>query len=367
MSKTLKLAQELMACPSVTPEDAGCQDILIKRLQQLGFTIEPLNFGKVKNFWARRGTQSPLFVFAGHTDVVPTGPLEQWTSAPFTPTLREGYLYGRGAVDMKGALAAMVTACETFIENYPNHEGSIGFLITGDEEGPAVDGTVKVVQHLQSRQEHIDWCIVGEPSSSTHVGDTLKNGRRGSLSGQLTIWGVQGHIAYPEKADNPIHKAIPALALLTPITSLQISNIHAGTGATNVTPDSIIIDFNIRYAFDVTAEQLQKEIHHLLDSQAFKYTLDWSHSAKPFLSPAESELVEACRTAIREITGLETNLSTSGGTSDARFIAPTGTQVIELGLCNETIHQINECVRVEDLEILSELYLQILENLLKNV
>jgi len=375
MSDTIQLAIDLISRDSVTPEDRGCQQLMAERLQKIGFNIEPLRYGEVDNLWARRGTDGPLFVFAGHTDVVPTGPLEQWRIDPFKPEITaDGMLYGRGAADMKGSLAAMVTACERFIEQHPQHRGSIGFLITSDEEGPAVNGTVKVVQHLQARNEHIDYCLVGEPSSTDKLGDVVKNGRRGSFSGELTVRGQQGHVAYPHLAENPIHKAAPALAELAatewdqgneffPPTTFQISNIHAGTGANNVIPGELHILFNLRYSTAVTHTELQQRIEALLDKYQLDYHIDWNLSGEPFLTP-EGELVDATCKAIREVCGYDTELSTAGGTSDGRFIAPSGAQVIELGPLNATIHKINEHVRAADLDLLSETYEKILHNLL---
>jgi succinyl-diaminopimelate desuccinylase len=373
-SPTLSLAKELIARASVTPEDAGCQPLLAGRLQKMGFHTEHLRFGKVDNLWARRGDKAPLFVFAGHTDVVPTGPQAQWRSNPFEPSVRDGRLYGRGAADMKGSLAAMVVASEQFLRRHPQHRGSIGFLLTSDEEGPAVDGTVKVIEHLLSRGERIDWCLVGEPTCTDKVGDTIKNGRRGSLSGMLTIYGQQGHVAYPHLADNPVHRAVPALAELSatqwdqgnehfPPTTFQISNIHAGTGADNVIPGELKVHFNFRYSTAVTHTLLQERVESLLKKYQLKYRLDWTLSGKPFLT-SKGELIDAVTRAIREEAGIETELSTAGGTSDGRFIAPTGAQVVELGPVNATIHKIDECVAVEDLERLTAIYRQTLENLL---
>jgi succinyl-diaminopimelate desuccinylase len=375
MSDTIQLAIELISRASITPEDKGCQPLMAERLQKIGFDIEPMRFGEVDNLWARRGSDGPLFVFAGHTDVVPTGPLDQWQVAPFEPEISaDGMLYGRGAADMKGSLAAMVTACERFIAEHPGHRGSIGFLITSDEEGPAVNGTVKVVEHLQARNEHIDYCLVGEPSSTSKLGDVVKNGRRGSVSGELIIRGQQGHVAYPHLADNPIHKAAPVLAELAatewdrgneffPPTTFQISNIHGGTGASNVIPGELHVSFNLRYSTEVTHTRLQQRIEALLDKHGLDYRVDWNLSGKPFLTP-EGELVDATCRAIREVCGYDTQLSTAGGTSDGRFIAPTGSQVIELGPLNATIHKINEHVRAADLDLLSETYEKILHNLL---
>ncbi len=373
-SPTLKLAQALIARPSVTPEDAGCQALLMTHLKPLGFHEQRLRFGEVDNLWARRGTQAPLFVFAGHTDVVPPGPREQWQSDPFSPEIRDGLLYGRGAADMKGSLAAMVTACERFVAVHPRHRGSIAFLITSDEEGPAVDGTRRVVESLQARGESIEWCLVGEPSSRERLGDVIKNGRRGSLGGRLRVRGVQGHIAYPHLARNPIHLFAPALAELCalewdagnaffPPTAFQVSNIHAGTGADNVIPGELEVLFNFRYSTETTAEKLRATVEGVLERHRLDYTLEWRLSGEPFLTPAGA-LVDATRAAVREVTGHEPALSTDGGTSDGRFIAPTGAQVVELGPLNATIHKIDECVAVADLDTLSLLYERILIKLL---
>lgn len=374
MSATLQLAIDLISRPSVTPDDAGCQDTMIAHLEAIGFKIERLPFGDVQNFWARRGASGPLFAFAGHSDVVPTGPVTQWHSPPFAPEIRDGYLYGRGTADMKGSLAAMVTACERFVTLYPDHTGSIAFLITSDEEGPSVNGTVKVIEHLSARGEKIDWCLVGEPTSTQHVGDVVKNGRRGSLGGKLIVHGMQGHVAYPQLADNPIHRAAPALAELCaitwdtgdaffPATTFQISNIHAGTGANNVIPGDLEAVFNFRYSTAITHQQLRESVENVLNKHNVKFTLDWNLSGQPFLT-RKGELIDAARAAIREISGIETELSTSGGTSDGRFIAPTGAQVLELGPVNATIHKLNECVKVADLDTLSYYYQRILEKLL---
>jgi len=374
MSETLELAKDLVGRASVTPEDAGCQKLMRERLEAIGFRSEQLTFGDVSNFWARRGDHTPLLVFAGHTDVVPTGPLEQWHSDPFTPDIRDGMLYGRGAADMKGSLAAMITACEAFVAAHPDHKGSIGFLITSDEEGPAVDGTVKVVDHLVKKGERIDLCLVGEPSSSQRVGDVIKNGRRGSLNGKLLVHGEQGHVAYPQLATNPVHLAAPALAELIsiewdqgnahfPPTSFQISNLQAGTGAENIIPGNLNVMFNLRYSTELTEQKIRERIHAILDKYQLNYTLEWRLSGEPFLTPV-GELVDAAREAIREVIHMETSLSTSGGTSDGRFIAPTGAQVLELGPINATIHQVNECVAVTALDELSAIYRGILEKLL---
>lgn len=374
MSATLDLTLDLIRCPSVTPVDANCQELMIQRLEKIGFTIERLRFGDVDNFWARRGSTTPVFAFAGHTDVVPTGTLSAWHNDPFQPEIRDGVLYGRGAADMKGSLAAMVVACENFVAQHPHHQGSIAFLITSDEEGVAKDGTVKVVEHLEARQEKITWCLVGEPSSSKVLGDVIKNGRRGSLNGILKVIGIQGHVAYPQLADNPIHKAAPALAELAaevwdhgneffPATSFQISNIHAGTGANNVIPADIEVVFNFRFSTEVTAEQLKARTEAILAKHSLKYDLAWSLSGHPFLT-AKGELVAASVEAIKEVVGIDAELSTSGGTSDGRFIAPTGAQVLELGPINATIHKINECVNVADLDALTKMYEGILVRLL---
>jgi succinyl-diaminopimelate desuccinylase len=374
MNGTLELAQALISRPSVTPADAGCQTLLGGQLEKLGFVVEHLRFGDVDNFWARRGTKKPLFVFAGHTDVVPPGPIDKWETDPFEPVMREGYLYGRGAADMKSSLAAMVTACERFVAAHPHHEGSIGFLITSDEEGPAVNGTVKVLEYLRSHNETIDWCLVGEPTSHRQTGDVIKIGRRGSLNGNLRIHGKQGHVAYPQLADNPIHRAAPAVAELAavewdrgnehfPPTSFQISNIHAGTGAENVIPDTLDILFNLRFSTEITASAIQSRVTEILDRHGLHYTLDWKLSGEPFLTPPGT-LIDAVHAAVTAVTGMPPELSTSGGTSDGRFIAPGGTQVVELGPVNATIHKINECVKIVELDTLSMVYEEILKHLL---
>ncbi|RLA58034.1 MAG: succinyl-diaminopimelate desuccinylase [Gammaproteobacteria bacterium] len=374
MEKTLELCCELIRRPSVTPEDAGCQALMMERLQQLGFTCTGLPCGEVSNFWAEHGTDGPILVFAGHTDVVPTGPTEQWRTPPFEPTLIDGTLFGRGAADMKGSLAAMLVACEEFIDQHPDHPGRIGFLVTSDEEGPAVDGTVKVLDYLQQQGQSIDWCLVGEPSSTHALGDVIKNGRRGSLGAELTIKGVQGHIAYPHLADNPIHQALPALQALAvevwdqgneffPPTSLQISNINGGTGATNLIPGEVAIQFNFRFSTEVTAIQLQHRTEAILRGHQLDYDIQWRLSGQPFFT-ASGKLVDATVASIREITGCDTELSTSGGTSDGRFIAPTGAQVVELGPINATIHKLNEQVLASDLPRLAAIYRRILERLL---
>jgi succinyl-diaminopimelate desuccinylase len=375
MSKTLELACALIARRSLTPDDAGCQELLIERLQPLGFRIERMRFGNVDNLWARRGSSGPLLVFAGHTDVVPTGPVEQWLSAPFEPTLRDGMLYGRGAADMKTSVAAFITAIEEFVATHPNHSGSIGLLITSDEEGVAVDGTVRVVEALQARNEGIDYCIVGEPTSNKQVGDMIKNGRRGSLSGTLTVKGIQGHIAYPHLVKNPIHMVAPAIAELAntvwdqgneyfPPTSWQISNMNGGTGATNVVPGEVEILFNFRFSTASTEDGLKARVHTILDQHQVEYDLLWELSGKPYLTP-QGDLVEAISGAIQQAYGVTPELSTSGGTSDGRFIADICPQVIEFGPLNATIHKLNECVAVADIEPLKDTYRLTLEALLK--
>ena len=370
----LALSQQLISCRSLTPDDSGCQEILIGRLNKIGFNIEKIQSNGVENIWARRGTTAPVLCFAGHTDVVPTGPLDQWESDPFTPTIRDGKLYGRGAADMKSSLAAFITAIESFVCLHPDHSGSIALLITSDEEGIAVDGTVKVVEALKEREEKIDYCIVGEPTCLNQLGDTIKNGRRGSLSGALTIKGIQGHIAYPHLAKNPIHLAAPCIAELAqtewdcgneyfPPTTWQISNISGGTGVTNVIPGEIEIIFNFRFSTASTVESLQNKMHQILDKHGLKYNLDWSLSGKPFLTP-KGDLVDAINNSINSVMNIEPELSTSGGTSDGRFIAEICPQVVEFGPINATIHKINECVEVDDIEKLSEIYQGTIENLL---
>lgn len=374
MSDTLALAKELIARPSVTPEDAGCQAILAQRLQALGFSVETLRYGEVDNLWARRGSEGPLFVFAGHTDVVPSGPESDWRHPPFSPTEENGLLYGRGAADMKGSLAAMITATERFLAQHPNHCGSLAYLITSDEEGVAINGTVKVVEWLQTRNEKIDWCLVGEPTSTAQIGDVIKNGRRGSLGATLTIRGVQGHVAYPHLAKNPVHLFAPALAELVaiewdqgneffPPTTFQISNMQAGTGATNVIPGELQVIFNFRFSTEVTDAALRDRVESILNRHQLDYQIDWQLSGQPFLTP-EGELVDASRAAIQSVCGYVADLSTSGGTSDGRFIAPTGAQVVELGPLNATIHKRDEHVTIADLDTLSNVYQQILVKLL---
>ncbi|MBS0346552.1 MAG: succinyl-diaminopimelate desuccinylase [Proteobacteria bacterium] len=371
---TLALTRELIARPSVTPQDSGCLELIAARLAPLDFVCERIDGGGVSNLWARRGTQSPLVVFAGHTDVVPTGPLADWHSDPFVPTERDGFLYGRGAADMKSSLAAFVTAIEAFVAAHPDHAGSIALLLTSDEEGDATHGTTLVVETLRARGETLDYCIVGEPTSVDTIGDTIKNGRRGSLSGKLTVKGVQGHIAYPHLAKNPIHLAAPALAELAsvtwdegneyfPPTSWQMSNIKAGTGATNVIPGALEVLFNFRFATVHTADDLKAKVHAILDRHGLDYDLAWTLGGKPFLTPRGS-LVTALSGAIRDTVGLNTELSTTGGTSDGRFIADICPQVVEFGPVNATIHKLNECIAVDAIEPLSAIYRRTLENLL---
>ena len=374
MSDTLQLAKDLIARRSLTPDDAGCQDILIERLEKLGFKIERMRFGNVDNFWARRGTASPVVVFAGHTDVVPTGPVENWFSPPFEPTIRDGMLYGRGAADMKTSIAAFITAIEMFLAQHPKHHGSIALLITSDEEGVAVDGTVRVVETLRARGETIDYCIVGEPTSNKQVGDMIKNGRRGSLSGTLIAKGIQGHIAYPLLVKNPIHMVAPAIAELAattwdngneyfPPTTWQISNMNGGTGATNVVPGTVEIWFNFRFSTASTEQSLKDKVHAILDKHGVTYDLKWELSGKPYLT-AKGSLVAAISRAIEQSYGITPELSTGGGTSDGRFIADICPQVIEFGPLNATIHKLNECVGVSDIEPLKLTYQRTLENLL---
>jgi len=374
MSATQDLCTELIARRSVSPKDEGCQLILAARLEAMGFTVENMPFGEVSNLWARRGTEGPLVCLAGHTDVVPPGDSAQWQSEPFSATVRDGYLYGRGAADMKGSIAAMITACERFVADNGEIKGSIAFLITSDEESIAVDGTRKVIETLQSRGEKIDYCVVGEPSSSEALGDVIRNGRRGSLNGTLTVHGTGGHVAYPDLANNPVHHFMPALAELCaqtwdqgneyfPPTSFQLSNIHAGEGTNNVIPGEMTALFNFRFSSEVTAEDLMEKTESIFNAHYENYTLEWQLSGNPFIT-AEGVLTDAVSRAIESVTGLTTQLSTSGGTSDGRFIAPTGAEVVEIGPCNRTIHKVNECVSVADLEDLSRIYQGILTNLL---
>lgn len=376
MSETLELLKQLIQRESVTPNDAGCQDLLAERLSKLGFVDERLDFADTQNQWLRRGTQAPLLVFLGHTDVVPTGPLDKWDSPPFQPTIRDGKLYGRGAADMKGGIAAFVTALERFLAEHPQHKGSIAILLTSDEEGPATNGVVKVVEVLQQRGDKIDWCLVGEPSSDKHIGDVIRVGRRGSLNAKLTVAGIQGHVAYPELAENPIHSFAPALKELTeeiwdhgnaffPPTRLQVSNISSGTGAENIIPGQLEAQFNLRFCTELDEATIKARTHAILDKHGFKYDIQWRLSGNPFLTE-RGELVDATHAAIQTVCGFETVDDTGGGTSDGRFIAPTGAQVIELGPLNASIHKVNEHIGLDELETLSRSYQQILGNLLIN-
>lgn len=375
MSKTIQLAQSLIKIDSVTPNDKGCQALMTDHLKQSNFEISDLKFEEVDNFWAQHGAGSPVFVFAGHTDVVPVGDASKWDLDPFSGEIKDGMLHGRGAADMKGSLAAMLDASERFVKDYPDHKGTIGYLITSDEEGPAVNGTVKVCEHLNNIGQNVDYCLVGEPSATNVLGDVIKNGRRGSLNGTLKIIGKQGHIAYPHLANNPIHLAVPVLNELCeelwdkgneyfPATSFQVSNIHSGTGVTNVIPGTIEVVFNFRYSTESTHEGLQKRVCDILDKHNLEYEIDWNHSGYPFLTP-KGDLVASCVDAIKKVMNVDTQLSTSGGTSDGRFIAPIlNAQVVELGPINATIHQVNECVSAKDLDDLSEIYYHILKNIL---
>jgi succinyl-diaminopimelate desuccinylase len=374
VSPTIALAQDLMGRASVTPEDKGCQELMIARLEAIDFTVERMRFGEVDNFWARRGTEKPVLAFAGHTDVVPSGPVDQWHTPPFEPTIKDGFLYGRGAADMKGSLASWIVALEEFIALHPDHRGSLALLITSDEEGPFVDGTTRVIDTLEARGEKMDWCIVGEPSSTNTLGDVIKNGRRGSLTANITAKGIQGHVAYPHLVINPIHKVAPALTELVstqwddgneffPPTSFQIANINGGTGASNVVPGHVEVMCNFRYSTELTADDLTAKVETILDNHKVDYDIQWTYNGLPFLTGSGS-LVDACRDAIKATTGTDTQLSTAGGTSDGRFIAPTGAQVVELGPCNGTIHQLNECVKVSDLEQLTQVYLGVLTRLM---
>ena len=374
MSQTLELTQDLLARRSVTPADEGCQEVMARRLRAAGFRVEPLRYGNVENLWARRGGEPPVFCFAGHTDVVPSGPLEEWSSDPFAPVIRDGVLYGRGAADMKSGLAAMVTATEAFVGAHPQHKGSIAFLITSDEEGPSVDGTKRVVETLRQRGERIDWCLVGEPSSEATVGDTVKVGRRGSLSGRLTVHGVQGHVAYPQLAENPVHALAPALAELTSRrwdegtehfqpTSFQVSNINAGTGAPNVIPGELRARFNLRYSPVQTLAGLKATVEEILQRHGVRFSLEWYVSGEPFYT-VPGVLSAAVSAAVSEVTAVAPKLSTGGGTSDGRFIAALGAQVVELGVVNASIHKVNESVRVSDIETLHRMYVGVLKQLL---
>lgn len=376
MSATLDLTRELIRRDSVTPRDEGCQALMIDRLQAIGFKVEKMRHGDVDNFWARKGDAGPLFCFAGHTDVVPTGPQDKWDSPPFEPTVRNGLLYGRGAADMKASLAAFVTACERFVAEHPDHKGSLALLITSDEEGVATDGTVKVVEALEARGETIDYCIVGEPTSEQRLGDTIKNGRRGSLSGRLIVHGIQGHIAYPQLAKNPIHLLAPALAELAatrwdegnaffPPTSWQVSNIQAGTGATNVIPGHCELLFNFRFSPESTADNLKERVYRILDRHGLAYELHWQLSGQPFITPPGA-LTDALSAAIAEVADAKAELSTTGGTSDGRFIKRIARELVEFGPINATIHKLNECVAVDDIEPLADIYRRTLEGLLRD-
>lgn len=372
-SPVLALAKDLISRRSVTPEDAGCQELMIKRLEAIGFKIEVMEFEDTLNFWARRGTEAPLFAFAGHTDVVPSGDESHWHTKPFEPTIIEDHLHGRGAADMKGSLACIIVALERFIAEHPDHKGSIGMLITSDEEGPFINGTTRVVDTLMARGENIDMCIVGEPSSTHHVGDVVKNGRRGSITGDLKVKGVQGHVAYPHIAINPVHLSLSALAELAstkwddgneffPPTSFQIPNLHAGTGASNVIPGEFNVQFNFRFSTELTDTEIKRRVHSILDSYGFEYDLKWTLSGQPFLT-GTGKLLEAVVEAVAEVNHQKPELLTTGGTSDGRFIAKMGGQVIELGPVNATIHKVNECVSVADLEKLTDMYQKTVEKL----
>ena len=374
MSQALELTRNLVARPSVTPADEGCQDVMAQRLAARGFEVERLRYGSVENLWARHGSGEPVFCFAGHTDVVPTGPLEEWRTPPFEPTLHEGLLYGRGTADMKSGLAAMTTAAEGFVTAHPRHRGTLAFLITSDEEGPSVDGTKRVIDTLGARGERIDWCLVGEPSSEAVLGDTIKIGRRGSLSGRLTVHGTQGHVAYPHLAENPVHTLAPALAELTSRlwdegnehfqpTTFQVSNLNAGTGAPNVIPGELKARFNLRYSPVQTLEGLKRTVEDILRKHHVRYTLEWYLSGEPFFTP-RGTLSDAVCAAVAEATGSAPKLSTGGGTSDGRFIATLGAQVVELGVINATIHKVNEHVRAADIDVLEGMYRGVLQRLL---
>ncbi|CFR07848.1 MULTISPECIES: succinyl-diaminopimelate desuccinylase [Yersinia] len=369
----IELAQQLIKRPSLSPNDAGCQEIMIKRLEAIGFTVEPMNFGDTLNFWAWRGEGETL-AFAGHTDVVPPGDESHWNSPPFEPTIRDGMLYGRGAADMKGSLAAMVVAAERFVAAHPKHKGRLAFMITSDEEAKAINGTVKVVNALMARNERLDYCLVGEPSSTDKVGDVVKNGRRGSITANLRIHGIQGHVAYPHLADNPVHRAMPALNELVatqwdegneffPATSMQIANIHAGTGSNNVIPGELYVQFNFRFSTELTDSMIRQRVEALLTRHQLKYTLEWVLSGQPFLT-SRGALVDAVINAVEHYAEITPQLLTTGGTSDGRFIALMGAQVVELGPVNATIHKVNECVHAADLQLLSRMYQRIMEQLI---
>jgi succinyl-diaminopimelate desuccinylase len=373
-SPSIELTAELIRCPSVSPEDQGCLKILRPRLERVSFDCEALNFGPVENLWARHGNSGPLLCFAGHTDVVPTGPREEWQTDPFDPVIRNGVMYGRGAADMKSGLAAMITAAERFVAKHPKHHGTLAFLLTSDEEGPSVDGTRRVMEILEARRERIDWCVVGEPTSNDAIGDMVKIGRRGSLSGKLTVHGIQGHVAYPHMADNPVHALAPALAELAAKvwdkgneffqpTTFQVSNINAGTGAPNVIPGELKVRFNIRFSTEQTVEKMQQTITDILDRHKVNFTLEWFVSGLPFFTNP-GKLSDAVQRASKEIVGRVPELSTTGGTSDGRFIAPTGAQVVEMGVVNATIHKVNECVRLTDIDQMTTIYERVMELML---
>ncbi|QUM81738.1 succinyl-diaminopimelate desuccinylase [Moritella sp. 5] len=373
-SLVLQLAKDLLSRKSVTPEDAGCQKMIIERLENLGFTIETMVFEDTTNLWARRGTTAPVFCFAGHTDVVPVGKIEDWDTDPFVPTIIDGYLHGRGAADMKGSIASFLVAVENFVNEHPDHQGSIALLITSDEEGPFINGTTRVIDTLEARNEKIDWCIVGEPSSTNKVGDIVKNGRRGSLTGDIVVKGIQGHVAYPHLAENPIHKLAPALSELSqvvwdqgndyfPATTLQITDIRSGAGASNIVPGEATCQFNLRYSTELTADLIKYRIEGIFEKHGLNYEISWIHSGQPFLTEP-GNLLNAITDSIQDVCGYASELSTSGGTSDGRFIAPTGAQVVELGPVNATIHKVNECVKITDIEQLAEIYEQTLVKLL---
>ncbi|PKH07873.1 succinyl-diaminopimelate desuccinylase [Moritella sp. Urea-trap-13] len=375
-SLVLQLAKDLLSRESVTPEDAGCQQMMITRLEELGFTIETMVFEDTTNLWARRGTTAPVFCFAGHTDVVPVGKIEDWDTDPFVPTVIDGYLHGRGAADMKGSIASFLVAVENFVKAHPDHQGSVALLITSDEEGPFINGTTRVIDTLEARNEKIDWCIVGEPSSTNKVGDIVKNGRRGSLTGDIVVKGIQGHVAYPHLAENPIHKLAPALSELSqvvwdqgndyfPATTLQITDIRSGAGASNIVPGEATCQFNLRYSTELTADLIKYRIEAIFEKYGLNYQISWIHSGQPFLTEP-GNLLNAISDSIESVCGYATELSTSGGTSDGRFIAPTGAQVVELGPVNATIHKVNECVKISDIEQLAEIYEQTLVKLLAN-
>jgi len=374
-SAIVELASQLIARPSVAPEDSGCQALIAERLARAGFRIEPMRFGDIENLWARRGDGGPLLCFAGHTDVVPTGPVERWRTPPYDPVIDGGFLHGRGSADMKGGLAAMVVAAERFVSAHPHHPGSLAFLITGDEEGPSIDGTAKVVERLSARGERIDWCLLGEPSSETRLGDTLRHGRRGSLSAKLTLKGMQGHVAYPERAVNAIHRALPLLSELAatkwddgnadfPPTTFQISNLHAGVGTNNVIPGEAEVRFNLRYSTASSYESLTARIEKMLKAHRIEHTIEWKDAGRPFLT-ARGRLIDAVSGCVRSTLGVTPKLSTGGGTSDGRFIAPTGAEVVELGPLNATIHQADERVAIADLEQLAEVYERVGAELLR--